>query len=140
MGVLTEYFITTSDNAANMNADAFPTEMFEGVELKGVDNVILAELDAMLRGVAFDEAVAASTMIQTLSDDGPWVLSLASELVNALANLSDTASASLALRWIECEELAGWTSEDAAYALDQLRFLAKKAVSSGLDMFLWLSL
>lgn len=140
MGILTDYFIATRAEAQDMDADALPISRFDCAQLKGVDSVVLAQLDVLVRELPFTEAVDASELIHMASEEGPWVLSVPHELVERLAKMPDAETASLATRWIQCEELQGWTTEDAIFVLNQLRRLASKAVSSNKEMFLWVSL
>jgi hypothetical protein len=143
MGVLTDLFIATDAEVERLAPDAIPLERFGGVDIKGVGTIKLAELDAILCGVDFDQAMDRIELVRARSEKlGPWITRMPPELVAALAALDETEIVSYGERWAATEEFVedGWYPEDVVAVLGQMVELARHAVADGKAVYAWTSL
>ena len=75
-------------------------------------------------------------------EGGPWVLRIPHELVSLVASLDDNIRGGVARRWAETEELMldCWRPDAVADFLDKLCDLARRAVSNGKGLLMWMAL
>ena len=141
MGLLTEYFVAlTDDAAASTGAESMPPHAWDG---GGIEPVVhLGTLEELLTGRTFDEVL----------DDGPTspvadrnggeelVLRLTDELARALAEASDSRLDEVAVLWSQTDELEGADPADLATFARGLSVLARRARDEGGHVYCWLSL
>jgi hypothetical protein len=117
---INDYFATDLD-LTGTPAVALPN-LVELVDLKPVGTVELAELLALVLGEEPDEVLDAPALqdhlVREESADGPWVLRLADDAVDALAALDDARAAEVAERWRHAET---WKFEDRSPPVDDVR-------------------
>jgi hypothetical protein len=114
---------------------------------KGIDAPRIALLDSLLTGVRFAEEDwdgPATTPVRDNGDDGPWIFGLRSEFRDAIARIDDEVAADLAARWAADTDWMGETDPESVAALrefiGELRGLAKEAIESGRDLYVWVCL
>jgi len=143
MGVLTDLFIATDAEVERLARDAIPIEHFPGLDIKGVGPIKLAELDAILCDVDFDQAMDRVELVRARSEKlGPWITRMPSELVAALAALDETEIVSCGERWAATEEFVedGWYADEVVAILGQMAELAGRAQAEGKAVYVWTSL
>ena len=116
------------------------------VRSKGILNTQLGTLDQFVTGTPYEELEdmgAIDAIARDGGDDGPWVFPLRRELRDALASLPEGRVRDIAQQWGEDEEIGATDAEDFAALRDlvaDLTGLARTAVETGRDLFLWASL
>lgn len=141
MGLLTDFIIADEDEAEALSVAVAPLKKWQGFDAKGLDEVKLAKLYALLTSVPYQKGLLREFELRASgSDNGPWVTRLPPALVQALASLTDVESTGSA--WAEIEEFDrdGWEKEAVARALGRLCDAARQAEASHKRIFLRLSL
>lgn len=153
MGVLNDYFRARDDGeAARVTShvggpmrhgdDGHPA--FDGVDAKGMDHtVVLGQLVALLRGVAWTPTVCGSRLVEAASgdlDEGPWVVVIDDAVRDDLAAIAPAAVPALAARWAGIEELHGAEPSVIQPVLEELIALARRARDAGEHLYEWCSL
>lgn len=74
MGVLTDFVVAPRPNAVRVGEASVPSEEFGGIDAKGIDQVRMGTLYAILSGT-YDPTflVDEASFVYSASDDGPWV-------------------------------------------------------------------
>lgn len=142
MGVLSDLVIAPANEAEHVAQAAVPSEVFNGIDIKGVDSVKFATLHSILTGRSFDDLLPIYEPVVTVSDEGPWVFQIPPDLVALLAALDDAGKTGIAQQWATTEEfvLDCWSADDVASVLNDISSLARKAVESDQALFLWMSM
>ncbi|MET9723712.1 hypothetical protein [Streptomyces zaomyceticus] len=146
---LCDYFSAPDDQAAVavLQTPGGPgqTEL-DVVFLKNIDPVVaIAQLEAVITGCSYEEASNRPRSGQVLSEpeDGPpFVVSLSSTLIDALAAATQGDLVRFAEPWSATDELRhmGISSKDAAIVLKNLAGLAERAQASGQRLYCWWAL
>jgi hypothetical protein len=116
------------------------------VQSKGILNTQLGTLDQFVTGTSYEaleQSGAIDAVVRQDGDDGPWVFPVRRELRDALVDLSHARVPEVARQWGEDEEIGATAGEEFAALRDlisDLRDLAKTAVSTDRDLYLWASL
>ena len=116
------------------------------VQSKGILNTQLGTLDQFVTGTSYktlEESGTIDAVVREVGDDGPWVFPLRREMRDALAVLPDGRVPEVARRWGEDEEMGATDAEEFAALtelINDLRGLAKTAVATDRDLYLWASL
>ena len=99
-------------------------------------------LHSILTGRSYEDVAPEYEPVVAVSDDGPWVIRLPSDLVARLATLAGEDKKTAVSKWAATEEFAldRWTASDVAEAFDAIVVLARKAADAGQALFLWESL
>jgi hypothetical protein len=146
MGVLTDFVVASPAEAKRVGDSANPLKQFAGVDAKGIDQVTMGTLYAILLGTPdtpefmIDEA----SLLYTASNDGPWVQRVPQDMVDRLAKLSDDDIPKVAEEWVKTEEFdpmySSWTPTTLVWFLRALVVLSRKAVAEDKAMLMWTSL
>ena len=152
MGILTDYFAAPDDARAAVAAPTGPSAPdfltsqpgFATVELTGINPfVVLGSLASLLTGRPYREVTADArhgSLVASVGDEGPWVVSVTDTLVAALAGSTPAALEHVAVRWSATEELAGSDPAALARALHRLAALCVRADDAGHRVYCWTSL
>ncbi|NDO89238.1 hypothetical protein [Cellulosimicrobium composti] len=152
MGILTDYFAAPDDARAAVAAHTGPSAPdpltaqpgFATVERTGIDPfVVLGSLASLLTGRPYREVTADArhgSLVASVGDEGPWVVSVTDTLVGALAGSTPAALEQVAVRWSATEELAGSDPAALAQALHRLAALCVRADDAGHQVYCWTSL
>ncbi len=143
MGVLTDILIVDEGEAEKVAAASAPTGRWKGMAAKGLDQVKLAKLWALLEDRSpADEPDEEFTLLAQQSDEGPWVFRIPPALTELLARLDDGRVRSKARDWAAIEEFEadGWSGEEVRAALAELCGLAREATKQETSLLLWVSL
>ena len=121
--------------------DPLPT-----VESKGLTDVQLAELDAVVTETPADRLIEETDdwiVKQADDEEGPWVFRARPRLVERLAEAAEPDLDRIAEEWAASEEMEV-EDEDDRRALRELisgvADLAREARATGRDLYLWVSL
>lgn len=143
MGVLTDIVIADDREAASVVAAAVPSRQWQGMDAKGIDQVKLSTLWALLADREFSvESVEEFATLAEESEDGPWVFRVPRPLLDLLAQLDTEQAHAKARAWAATEEftLDRWKGEDVERILDELRALAREAAAQNKSLLMWMSL
>lgn len=137
MGILTDAFIANESEVMSADfASSIPSYLFPTVEAKGITQLELASLDAVLLGedmdvwhANVDRAVRHSEHVATLMRDigrergmgdaseGPWIYRLSDGFLARLADLAPSSVAAVGTDWAVGE----WQERAAIFANHQQR-------------------
>lgn len=140
MGVLTDFIVANALEAKRLGEQR---EDFDGLDAKGIDQVQMGTLYALLTKTEYDPSFLMSdeSLAYTVSDDGPWVHVIPQDMVQRLAMISTTEMHEIGDAWFQTEEFdpqySSWSREDIAEFLLQIQQLAKHAISEGKKLFMW---
>lgn len=142
MGVLSELVVAPAGEAERVAQAQVSSQTVGGIDINGVDSVKFGTLHSILTGRSFEELLPLYEPVVTVSEDGPWVFQIPTELVTRVAALDDAGMADVARQWAATEEfvLDCWAEDEVASALSALSSLSNRAIESGQALFLWLSL
>ena len=128
--VTTDLLVADAREARAVADDPAPRARWPGLDARGVDQVKLGILWALLAGREYrDELVLEFVPLHEVSENGPWVFRVPDPLVALLAEADDGRASRAAPAWAASDELAldGWDAESAAALLEDLRGLARGA-------------
>jgi hypothetical protein len=143
MGVLTDILVADESEASAIASEGVPTKRWHGIDAKGIDQVKLGTLWALLTEQAYkSELIADFISLHEVSEEGPWVYRVPGSLVKLLAELDDKRAAKTSLTWAATEEfeLDGWEGSQVRSFLDQLRSIARDATAKRKGLLMWMSL
>jgi len=155
MGVLTDYFSASSDEAAASALDRVggparpatgpsPLPPFDTFESKGLDPyVIMGKLEEALTGQDYWVITAGpqyARMVAGRGDEGPWVYKVSSPLQAVLARAGSGELARAAVEWSRAEELPGASPEGLTWVLEGLSGLARRATAKDEHLYCWVCL
>jgi hypothetical protein len=142
MGVLSDLVVAPARDAERIGRAQTPAAEFDGIDIKGIDSVKFGTLHSILSGRSFKELLPEYEPVVSVSDEGPWVFQIPSDLVTRLATLEGEDKRVAVSKWAATEEFAldRWPADEVAKAFDGIASLARKAQGSGRSLFLWMSL
>ncbi|HEY8748289.1 MAG TPA: hypothetical protein VIM11_09965 [Tepidisphaeraceae bacterium] len=148
MGVLSDIIIADRNEASTINAAAGShVKCWPCLESKGIDTIKLGTLSQILNNRSVDDVNTVATfmtdaILDTKSDEGPWVYLVPEQLQKALASLDGEAQESVAEKWAVTEEftLDRWPPSDVEEYLQDLVAHARNARQAGKSLLLWMSL
>jgi hypothetical protein len=140
MGILTDFFIASDEELQALPDDALPVQELRGIMAKNVESVNFALLETIIRDTDFDDALDAQILISEKSEDGPWIYLVAQGFTMSLAAIDDSKLKPIGDEWGKELVMHNWTFNDVRTFLVELRSLAREAVTSGRNMYHWLSL
>jgi hypothetical protein len=142
MGVLTDIVVVDAEQAQDVLHAEVPSEAFPGFDAKGLDQIKLAVLRALLTGEEYDEEWVDNIPLVAGDEagDGPWVFQLPDDIVAALADVPAADEAAIAAEWAESEEFAGWDGETVTGMLHELAALARRAGEANKKLLMWICL
>src|SRR5207249_3704388 len=116
------------------------------VQSKGILNTQVGTLDQFVTGTPYETLEHAGAIVAIARDNGengPWVFPLHRELRDALAALPDARIGEIARLWGEDEEIRATDADEFAALgelVRQLTGLARTAIQTNRDLYLWASL
>lgn len=145
MGLLTDYFIASSDAEA---ADLLSTGVLhlpddELLECKGIDPwVVLGTLEGLLTNTPYAQLVDDADDVDgdVAHGDEQFIRRVRPTLTAALAAATPDQLEDVAGPWSQTEELAGSDPESLADFLHRFSELARTAVARHCDIYCWVSL
>ena len=143
MGVLTDIVIAGRNEAKRVEASDVPSREFPGIDAKGLDQVRMGTLYAILTNTEYDPGfmLDEDSSIEPDSEDGPWVQIVPQEMVNILSKLTNSDIPPIADQWGKTEEFqseySNWSRKDILNFLEQIAALSKRAMTDDKTMFMW---
>lgn len=140
MGVLTDFVVADTSDAHRLGEDR---ESFHGFPAKGIDQVHMGTLYAILTGSEYDPSFLTSdeSFAYSASDDGPWVQIIPADMVKRLAEMSPEERQRVGDAWFQTEEFdpkfSRWRREDVTDFLTKIQQLASNAIKNGRTLFMW---
>jgi hypothetical protein len=121
---------------------ANPSKELGGIDIKGIETVKLAKLHAIVTKKKYKQVSSGYDPVAEGSEEGPWVIPLPKDLVDALVALDAAGRKRAAAEWAKAEEfgLDGWKPAAVTKVLDAMCELAKSARKKKNGLFLWMSL
>lgn len=143
MGMFTDFVIAADSEAAAIGESVRPADHWPTLESKGVETIKLATLHGLVTNTPYSNDIqAAFAFVAGNEEDGPWVFKFPKDVQDALADIDEADIPALAARWAVTDEMHtdGWTEEEAARFIVELRAHARAAMRAGHSIFLWLTL
>ena len=146
VGNLYDYFAAADDQtAAAVLEDSPDPGRFDVLDVKGIEPAVqLAMLEALLRGVDYEQVAASPRQCMLLSnptEQSRWVVTLTDTLRDALADASPSQLAGTAVPWSVTEEFFGQGDADLlGDFLTRFAELALTARNRGDHLYCWVSL
>jgi hypothetical protein len=142
MGILSDLVVAPAADAERIGRAQVPAKEFGGIDIKGIDSVKFGMLHSILTGRSFEELLPEYQPVVTVSDEGPWVFQIPSDLVARLAALAGEDKRAAVSKWAATEEFAldRWPASEVAQAFEGIASLARQAVGADHSLFLWMSL
>ena len=142
MGVLSDLVVAAAGDAERIGRSQSPAAEFGGIDIKGIDSVKLGTLHAILTGRSFKDLLPEYQPVIAVSDEGPWVFRIPSDLVTRLTSLAGDDKQVALAKWAATEEfeLDRWSTTAVAETFDEIVSLARKAEEVGHALFLWMCL
>lgn len=130
MGLLTDYFVAASDEAAAaVDLDAPLPHALDG---GGIDPLVeLGSLEEILTGRTFDDILDDEWDPVAEGDGDVVVVRISPHLERALVDVTDARLAEAAVPWSATEELEGSDPADLAAFAQRLAALARRARDEG---------
>lgn len=169
MGLLTDYFAATPEQAAAVDIRTGPTgtgptgpadesarqdtpwvdgttrapQRIEDVlAVTGVEpTVTMATLEAVLTGAEVMDIIEGG--VEPIADggpEGPWLVALRPQLQVALVSTPPGGWQAVAERWVATDELVGTPASAAVSFLEELAALARRASDRDQRLYCWVSL
>ena len=143
MGVLTDIVAVDRRLSRRVFKSACPAREFDGLDARGIDQVKLGTLRAVLTGGEYDPSFMSGSL-HSGGEDGPWVFEVPEDLVRRLAALTAGQLAAAGTKWAAAEEFspeyADWPAEAVQQVLTALAGLCKRAVRENKPVLMWMSL
>jgi hypothetical protein len=134
MGVLTDFVVADAADAQRVCDSDNPGREFDGIDAKGIDQVKMGTLYAILTDAEYDPSFMTSeeSFLCSASDDGPWVQLVPQDMVDRLARIADVDMDRVAEKWFQTEEFSskysGWSPNDVrTFLVDMPNSRAKHA-------------
>lgn len=154
MGILTDYFVAADDaHAASavhgpaglaVGAPTSSAWPFVGERLAGVEPfVMLGALASVLIRRPYGEVTRHprhGTVVASAGDEGPWVVTVSDELVEALASARRSALDRVAAEWAQTAVILDQEPAVLVDGLSRLAGLCARADESGQAVYCWTSL
>ncbi len=141
-GVLSDLVVAPADQAEAIAKATAPSTVFEGVDIKGVNSTMFANLHSLVTGESFERVLPRYEPVVQVGPEGPWVFRIPADVVSRLARLPEAKTIAISKRWAKAEEFARERRPERE-ALDVLRKiskLARRADESHQALFLWMCL
>ncbi len=141
MGVLTDFVVAGGTEAEKVGTER---EAFQGLDAKGIDQVKMATLYAILNKTQYDPSfpmLREESFVYIASEDGPWVQVVPDEMVQQLAAQSDADLVTVSEAWYNTEEFlpkySHWTKADVLELLRQLREISSRTAAENKVLCMW---
>jgi len=139
MEILADLLIASSEDIPTIVASEYPLGEFRGVNIDGLDPLMLVALHASTSGEAFDPLMDSYHPVAQAAESGPWLIKFPGKLTEFLSGVQPPDYPQVARSWVDSyrergEELAQHEGEKF---LGQMCYLAQTATFDGKDLFLW---
>ena len=149
-GILAGLFTAPDSEVAEWSLRLPTPERWAAFEFKWLDTVKLGTLEAILTGRTYDaiDQDQLHNLVREGGPEGPWVVRVRCELVDALAGLDADKAAPVAHAWADTDEWKGRPSESAdpglvaglTVLLPEMATFALSSLQAGTPVYLLMSL
>ena len=98
-------FVGSGERVEELEPDEELADSFPCMSTRQFDREARAQLYSLVTNMFLDDAWSLEHLTRSLTDDGPFIYRLDSDLVSRLAELDEDGIGEFAEMWIECEEL-----------------------------------
>ena len=142
MGVLTDFVIADVADAYIVGEAQVPSREFDGIDAKGIDQILMAELHATLTGSALDAEFLQDeeSFLFKGPDESRWVQLGPGDFVERIAKLSEFEIGRLGRDWFtQSKEFSytNWTATGATGFLREFQALCQRAVAARKAVLMW---
>ena len=109
-------------------------------EWGSVDTLKLSTLWTILTGGSEDPVELMDRFTEVRSSEEEWTHQIPEELVIRLATASPSELSGAAERWVQTEEMSGWSASDGLEVLTDVQRVARRAQQLQQPLFLYTSL
>jgi hypothetical protein len=149
-GIFAGLFVASPTEVEAWDMTGLTPPAWPAIEFKRLDSVRLGKLEAILTEVRYEDIDRSQLhkLIRNGGEDGPSIMGVRQELIDALAELSEDAAAAAAARWADTDEFKLRPTdpprqqdiEDLTWRLAAMTGLARVSKQEGKPTFLLLSL
>ena len=142
MGVLTDFVVADVADAERVGEAHVPSREFDGIDAKGIDQILMAELYATLTGSELDSDFLQNeeSFLYKGPEETRWVQLVPADLVERIAKLSEFEINRVGRDWFAASKefrYTGWTSVGATGFLREFQLLCKRAVAEKKSVLMW---
>jgi hypothetical protein len=149
-GIFAGLFVASPAEVEAWDMTGLTPPGWPAIEFKRLDSVRLGKLEAILTDVRYEDIDRSQLhkLIRNGGEDGPWIMGVRQELIDALAELSADAAAAAGARWADTDEFKLRPTDpprqqdivDLTGRLAAMTGLARVSKQEGKPMLLLLSL
>ena len=149
-GIFAGLFVASPAEVEAWDMTSLTPPGWPAIEFKRLDSVRLGKLEAILTEVRYEDIDRSQLhkLVRNGGEDGPWIMGVRQELIDALTELSADAAAATAARWADTDEFKLRPTdpprqqdiEDLTGRLAAMTGLARVSKQEGKPTFLLLSL
>jgi len=139
MESLADLLMATSEDIPAIIGSEYPLGSYRGVNIDGLDPLMLVSLHASFAGGDFEPLVKLYHPVAQASETGPWLIQLPAPLTEFLASLQPPDYPQAARAWAQSDQArgGGFEPQVGEKYLGQMAYLAQTAVFDGKQLFLW---
>jgi hypothetical protein len=140
MGSLADLIIASANDVQAIAASDYPLGAFKGINIDGLDPLLLSELHSVLTGQESGTLLHKYQPIAEASPTGPWLIRFPEDMIASLANIPPQYFAATARKWAAVDRPGheSLSSDEAEKFIARLNHFARTAAFEGLEMFLWI--
>ena len=138
MGELADLVVAEAGDAEAIVASDYPLGAYEGVNVDGLDPLLIAALHSLLVERPFSDLLGEYEPVAQGSPSGPWLVRFPAELISALAIVHPENQPATAESWAATTQLqeAGWSAQDAEVFLARLVHFGQLASFENKELYL----
>lgn len=143
MGMISDFVLAPFGAGAQVGESVNPSDHWPTLQVRTVDTIKVATLFCCITGQAYDDDIQASfELVGGDQNEGPWVFEFPQEILRAIADLPIEKLESVALCWLETDELKldRWPSDTAIEFIKHLSAICSQAQQQNQSLFLSLSI
>lgn len=138
MTSMADLVLGSTEDAQAIVTSEYPLGEYSGVNVDGLSPLHLAALHALLVEGQFDQVLPTYRPIAEASPDGPWLIKLPAEFIEALPHIAPPDQPAMAEQWLQTGPAAeaGWSQHEAQTFLARLVHFAQTASFEGSELYL----
>lgn len=138
MSTLADLIVAADSDAQAVVASEYPLGDFSGVNVDGLDPLLIAALHSLLAGEDLDQLLGQYQPVAEGSPSGPWLVKLPAQLIDNLTTIAPQDQPQAAAQWAATPQTAaqGWSKQQAEAYLAQLIHFAGTASFEKQALFL----
>ena len=138
MASMADLVLAKSDAADEILSSEYPLNHFRGVNIDGLDPLMLSALHAQVTGSDLESAIELYRPIKQAADTGPWLVQVSPDLIEALGHIPPEDIPQASAKWADTPTMqqAGWSTQDAEQYLGQVHHFSQTAAFEQIELFL----